>query len=264
MKFIQQLSLKNKYIFYIAILAALIVIGILTSGIFTGKVISQNCKNETVCENKTVENCEDFSSEPICVDVCENKTVENCEMVDSEVCENICTGDGNETVCVEECNIVPVENCSMEIIEECGQECVQEDNRSVNCSEEVVLDCFKKEVCEDVVVDKKDKVAIKEVWGERVEKINFKENLNNLTNSEFSVFKIRTGISFPVVSWVKIVGDRVVVRIEAGKYWVEKSYSYPVENDFIKGEIEKEKIRLARNIVNTDTEKKIVDLEGFK
>jgi hypothetical protein len=244
----------------IIVFIVLIFVIIIYKKSFTGQVIQEICYEQEICENITIQICDDF-----CYNVCENITL-ICESECNEICEEI----DNETICQEVC-----EPCEDEIILECNETC-----EKINCIEKIIENCSIQEICEEVVINETNKTEEKieipsdeksteEIFQEEIiEEISQEETIlektssGNLSLEELNLLESKTGEKIISITKSEIIDGRLIIKFEIGNYWIEKSYSYPDEE--VEFKINNDKIMFARKISNLGLEEiNIVKKEEF-
>lgn len=270
MKLAQYLKLQNKYLIFILLIMALIIVGFLSGGYFTGKVISENCHEVESCVNKTIKVCDEFVFQEVCGEECSNETSEECSDDIEIVCEEVCSEVDNETICEEVCEEVVNEICEEVVSEICEEVCSYPNNVSAdNCADEVIISCSFESVCDatDIpIVSEPPEEGLDEVvfsGVEILEEIGFDEDLIPLSDSEKNILKLRSGSSVVSRTKSEIVNGKLVVKIEIGDYWVEKAYPYSNDADEMNRLIGLDELRLMKNIVSSGSEVYNEKMEAF-
>lgn len=271
-----KLNTKRDKIFVI-VLAVILLAIILYLGrdfVFTGRV-TENCYEVEECFNVTVENCTE-----VCEMECENVTTEECEIIVNNVCEEVCSEVGNETVCEEECSDVEEEVCENVTTEVCEEVC-----REVNCTDVVVQNCTTTLVCEEVNVTNEtgieenvsggDSGLEEPVGGEPaleeespVEQVDSVPVITTqeaivLSDSEKAEIKIKTGENSVSVTKAERIGDKVSIRFEIGKYWVEKIYDYSLTSSELSEKMEYDRLKFLKKIANIKPRESGVKMEEY-
>ena len=283
-------SINRLFIFIVLILFVALIFFL--SGSLTGKVVSENCTEQEVCVNDTFETCVDS-----CENVCENVSKEECNPVVSEecnpveTCNNVCQADeaGIET-CTEQCSTEDVcqevtkDVCEQVMVEECNEVCSK-----VNCTEEIIENCSIQTICVPITEENKSSEEINETnvslevipsepVTETIPEIVVEENQSSeinttnettilpkvvLTDNEINLIKLKTGESVVRTTKSEVVNDRLVVRLEIGNYWIEKSYNYPLSEIEINNQIELDRLELLKKILISTANQNVEEKEEF-
>ncbi len=85
----------------------------------------------------------------------------------------------------------------------------------------------------------------------------------DLTNEELSILRIETGVDKADITKAQKLNNRLIIKFEAGEYWLESSYDISLSN--ITYQIELDRAKFLKRLANSFLEEvsKAEDVEGF-